>query len=112
MKIDGRTSGEVTILEPKGKLLIGEGDVALREAVDSALAEGARRLLVDLSQVTRMDSSGMAELIAAFNKARELGGALKLMNLPPRIQNILGVTQLMTVFDIFDNEAEAVASFD
>jgi anti-sigma B factor antagonist len=112
MKIDARKQGDVTILEPSGKLLIGEGDVALREAVDAALADGARQLLVDLQKVTRMDSSGMAELIAAFNKVRERGGALKLLKLPPKIQNILGVTQLMTVFDIFEDEDEALASFD
>lgn len=111
MKLTTRSRNSVTIIEPRGKITIGIGDVALREAVDAALAGGSTKILVDLANATRMDSSGVAELVAAFNKVKGRGGALKLMHLPDKIQNILGVTQLMTVFDIFDEEDEAVASF-
>ena len=112
MRIGAQTREGVTILEPKGKIVIGDGDVELREAVDAALDAGSRSILVNLKKATRMDSSGLAELIAAFNKVRATGGSLKLVNLPPKIQNVLGITQLISVFDVFDNEVEAIASFN
>lgn len=111
MKISTRRREGVTLLELEGKLQVGQGDVALREAVESLLSFGENRILIDLNGVTRVDSSGMAELIAAYSKVQIQGGMLKLLRLPPKVQSILGVTQLMTVFDIFDEEDEAVASF-
>jgi len=112
MRIGTRRRAGVTLLELEGKLLVGRGDVALREAVESLLSAGESRILVDLHGVTRIDSSGMAELIAAYSKVKIQGGMLKLLRLPPKVQSILGVTQLMTVFDIFDEEDEAIASFE
>jgi anti-sigma B factor antagonist len=112
MRLTSRTRDGISILEPDGKLLIGIGDAVLRDAVEAELAAGRSRLILDLQKVTRIDSSGMAELVAAFSKVKDAGGVLKLLRLPPRVQSILGVTQLMSVFDVFEDEEEAVASFD
>jgi anti-sigma B factor antagonist len=98
-------------VEVEGKITIGRGDVALREAVHQVLAEGARKILIDLGDVTTIDSSGVGELVSAYTTVTHRGGKLKLLNLPPKVNDILQITQLITVFDVFDNESEAVASF-
>jgi len=111
MKIDSRQREGVTILEPKGKVTIGVGDVALRNAVHEAVAGGSKKILIDLSGVTTIDSSGIGELVAAFTTVTNRGGKLKLLHLPPKVQDIMQVTQLITVFEVFDDEDEALASF-
>jgi anti-sigma B factor antagonist len=111
MKIEKRVRDGVTILDIEGKITIGKGDVALRDAVHETLAGGARKLLIDLSKVTMIDSSGVGELVSAFTTATNRGGKLKLLKLPPKVNDILQVTQLITVFEVFDEENEAVASF-
>ncbi len=111
MKIDKRVQGGVTVLDVEGKITIGKGDVALREAVHQALGEGATKLLIDLADVTMIDSSGVGELVSAFTTVTNRGGKLKLVNLPPKVNDILQITQLITVFEVFDNMNEAVASF-
>ncbi len=111
MKITVRNQGAVTILDVRGKITIGEGDVAVREAILQALDSGKRNILIDLKNTKRLDSSGLAELVSAQKTVTDQGGSIKLINLPPMIRNPLEVTQLITVFDIFDNEEEAVSSF-
>ena len=111
MNITARDQGTVTILDVKGKLTIGHGDVALREAIQAALAAGRQKLLIDLKNTKRLDSSGLAELVSGYQTVRSQGGAMKLMNLPSMVRNPLEITQLITVFDIFENEREALASF-
>lgn len=111
MKIDKRVKGGVTILDVEGKITIGKGDVALRDAVQQALGEGARKLLIELGRVSTIDSSGVGELVSAFTTVTNRGGKLKLVNLPPKVNDILQITQLITVFEVFDNEDEAIASF-
>jgi len=111
MKITTRENNGVTILEPQGKITIGAGDVELREAVLAELDAGHTHLLMDLSGVSTMDSSGIGELVAAFTSVNNRGGKLKLLKLPPKITDILQITQLITVFEVFDDEAEAVASY-
>ncbi len=111
MKIPVRNKEGVTILEPKGGITIGVGDVALREAIDEALGVGAKKMLIDFSRASKMDSSGMGELVAAHQKVSETGGVLKLLRLPKNIQDVLALTQIITVFDVFDDEEEALASF-
>ncbi len=112
MKIEARHEHGVTIIEPKGKITIGVGDVALREAVHEALEAGARNLLVDLGGVTTIDSSGIGELVSAYTSVSNRGGKLKLTNLPPKVTDILQITQLISVFEVHDNLEEALASFD
>jgi len=111
MKFSKRESEGVTILEPKGKITIGAGDVALRGALDEIIQGGASKVLLDLKGVKKMDSSGLGELIAAHNSVTAVGGVIKLMNLPPKLHGILGITQIVSVFDVFDDEREALASF-
>ncbi len=111
MKIDKRVRDGVTILEVEGKITIGKGDVALREAVLAALGEGAKKLLIELGRVSTVDSSGVGELVSAFTTVTNRGGKLKLVNLPPKVTDILQITQLITVFETFDSEDEAIASF-
>ena len=111
MRIDKRTKGNVTILDLEGKITIGKGDVALREAVQQALAEGANTLLIHLEKVSTIDSSGVGELVSAFTTVTNRGGKLKLVNLPPKVNDILQITQLITVFEVYDNEDEALATF-
>ena len=111
MKISTRERDGVTILEPKGKITIGVGDVALREAVLEQLEAGHKKILIDMSGVGTMDSSGIGELVAAYTSVNNRGGKLKLLKLPPKISDILQITQLITVFEVYDDEDEAVASY-
>ncbi len=111
MNISRKEREGVVILEIEGKITIGRGDVMLREAVQSVLEEGCRKILLSLGGVTTIDSSGVGELVSAFTTVTNRGGKLKLLNLPPKVNDILQVTQLITVFEVFDNETDAVASF-
>lgn len=111
MKIDKREREGVLILDVEGKITIGKGDIALREAVHKALDEGARKLVIRLADVSTIDSSGVGELVSAFTTVTNRGGKLKLLNLPPKVNDILQITQLITVFEVYDNENEALASF-
>ena len=112
MKISKREVGNVTILEPKGKITIGAGDVALRNAIEEATHAGSSKVLLDFNGVSKMDSSGLGELIAAHNTVTGNGGAIKLMNIPSKLYGVLGITQIVSVFDVFDDEKEALASFN
>jgi anti-sigma B factor antagonist len=111
MKIEKRERNGVTILELEGKITIGKGDVVLRDAVQQLLAAGVTKMLIHLGQVTTIDSSGVGELVSAFTTVTNRGGKLKLVNLPPKVNDILQITQLITVFEVFDSEDEALASF-
>jgi anti-sigma B factor antagonist len=111
MKIEARHVQGVTVLAPKGKITIGVGDVALREAVSEALEAGAKNLLLDLGGVSTIDSSGIGELVSAYTTVTNRGGKLKLYNLPSKVTDILQITQLIQVFEIFDDEGSALLSF-
>ncbi len=111
MKSQIRDRGDVRILELQGKITIGTGDVKLRELVGAALDEGKSRILLDLAGVSAIDSSGIGEMVACYTTVTKRGGQLRLLRLSPKINDILQVTQLITVFDVFDDEEEAVASF-
>ena len=111
MKITKREKNGVTILEVEGKVTIGKGDVVLREAVLQAIGEGPAKLLINLGEVTTIDSSGVGELVSAYTTVTNRGGKLKLVNMPPKVSDILQITQLITVFEVFESEDEAVKSF-
>jgi anti-sigma B factor antagonist len=111
MKVSVRQKEGVTILDLKGKITIGVGDVALRDAVQEALTVGAQNILINLQDVTTIDSSGIGELVAAYTTVSKRGGKLKLYGIPPKVGDILQITQLVTVFDIHDDEDEAIKSF-
>jgi anti-sigma B factor antagonist len=111
MKINVRQREGVTILDLKGKITIGVGDVALRDAIHEALAAGAQKLLINLGDVTTIDSSGVGELVSSYTTVTNRGGRLKLADLPPKVADILQITQLITVFDVYEDEDEALRSF-
>lgn len=111
MKIDVRNEQGVTIIAPKGKITIGVGDVALRQAVHEGLEAGARNILLDLGGVSTVDSSGVGEMVSAYTTVTNRGGKLKIANLPSKVADILQMTQLITVFDSFENIQEAIDSF-
>ena len=111
MKINTRNRDGVTILDLKGKITIGVGDVALRQAVQEALNSGTTKLLVNMGDVSTIDSSGVGELVSAYTTVTNRGGKLKLANIPNKVSDILTITQLITVFDVYENEDEAVRSF-
>jgi anti-anti-sigma factor len=111
MKVNVRQRDGVTILDLKGKITIGVGDVALRNAVQDAINGGATKVVINLREVTTIDSSGVGELVSAYTTATNRGAKLRLANLPAKVSDILYITQLITVFDVFDSEDEAVRSF-
>jgi anti-sigma B factor antagonist len=111
MNISERSEDGVTILDVSGKITIGVGDVAVRDAVHTALSAGRKNLLLNLQGVTTIDSAGVGELVSAFTTVTNRGGKLKLVNLPSKVNDILQITQLITVFDVYDDEREAVESF-
>ena len=111
MNITQRQVGDVTILDISGKITIGVGDVQVRDAVHMALGSGARNLVLNLKNVTTIDSAGVGELVSAYTTVTNRGGKLKLVNLPSKVNDILQITQLITVFEVYDSEPEAVGSF-
>ena len=111
MKIKVRDAGSVRILDIEGKITIGAGDVELRKQVEDSIGAGRLHLLLNLGGVSHIDSSGIGEMVGCFTTLARKGGKMKLLNLTQKINDILQVTQLITVFDVFDNETEAVASF-
>jgi anti-sigma B factor antagonist len=111
MRIDVQQRDGVTVLSPQGKITIGVGDVALRDAIHQALDSGASQLVVNLAGVSTIDSSGVGELVSAYTRVGSRGGRLKLATLPAKVQDVLTITQLIQVFEVYDTEAEAVASF-
>lgn len=111
MKVNMRQREGVTILDLKGKITIGTGDIALRNAVQDAVNGGATQVLINLADVSTIDSSGVGELVSAYTTATNRGARLKLTNLPPKITDVLTITQLITVFDVYDTEDEAIRSF-
>jgi anti-sigma B factor antagonist len=112
INISERQAGDVTILDLSGKVTIGEGSVALRGAIRRLLGEGKNKILLNLGSVGYIDSSGIGELVSSFTAVNKEGGSLKLLNLTQKIQDLLAITKLLTVFDTFDDEASALASFN
>ena len=106
-----RQAGDVTILDLSGEVRIGEGSISLRDSIRKLADGGKNKVLLNLAGVKYMDSSGVGELIANYTTLKRQGGQLKLLNLTDRIQNLLVITKLLTVFDSYDNEAEALKSF-
>jgi anti-sigma B factor antagonist len=109
--ISERQAGDVTILDLVGKVTIGEGSVALRGAIRRLLGEGKSKILLNLAGVGYVDSSGIGELVSSFTAVNKEGGTLKLLKLTQKIQDLLAITKLLTVFDVFDDEGEALSSF-
>jgi anti-sigma B factor antagonist len=111
MKSSIRDLGDIRVIELSGKITIGAGDVKLRELISQAVEDDKNNIVLDLGGVTAIDSSGIGEMVACYTTVTKRGGQLKLMHLSPKITDILQVTQLITVFDVFDDEREALGSF-
>jgi anti-sigma B factor antagonist len=111
MQIEERVVGEVTILDLKGKITLGEGDEALKDKVNSLALQQRKQILLNLEGVPYIDSAGLGEVVRTYTTISRQGGQLKLVNLTKRITDLLSITKLLTVFETFDTEAEALQSF-
>ncbi|MEE2963518.1 MAG: STAS domain-containing protein [Acidobacteriota bacterium] len=111
MEIQERVLENVVVVDLNGKLTIGEGDELLREKINSLMQQGHTNLLLNLGEVPYVDSAGLGEIVRTFTTVKHQGGTLKLVNLTKRIKDLLTITKLLTVFDTYDSEAEAVGSF-
>jgi anti-sigma B factor antagonist len=111
MKIVERQVGDVVILDLHGKILIGEGDDALREAVTKLADAGKTKILLNLADVPYVDSAGLGEIVRTYTTVSRKGGKLKLLNLTKKIQDLLSITKLLTVFETHESEDEAVRSY-
>lgn len=111
MKIENRTVGDVHILDCSGKIMLGEGTMAVRNSVREVLKNGGKKIVLNLGNVNYIDSSGIGELVSSFTTVTNQGGQLKLLNLTKKIQELLAITKLLTVFQVYDDERAALASF-
>lgn len=111
MKASTRQINDVTIIDLSGRITLGEGSVVLRDTIREALAQGHKKILLNLGDVTYIDSSGIGELVSGFTSVRNQGGELKLLHLTKKVHDLLQITKLYTVFDVKDDEASAVAAF-
>ncbi|HEX9187452.1 MAG TPA: STAS domain-containing protein [Vicinamibacteria bacterium] len=111
MHVEVRQTKDVVILDLKGRLTAGLGDQILRDAIDELLAEGRRRILLNLSEVSFLDSAGVGELVAGLRTARRFGADLKLLNVGDRVYSTLDMARLLPTFETYKDEAEAVKSF-
>ena len=111
LEVNERQAGDVTILDMNGSVRMGEGAVSLRNSIRGLIDQGKKKILLNLHGVKNIDSSGIGELIANYTTVSRDGGQLKLLNLTEKIQNLLVITKLLTVFDSYDNESEALSSF-
>jgi anti-sigma B factor antagonist len=111
MKLTTREVSGVSIVDLSGKITLGEGGVALREEVRKLVAEGKKKIVLNLAEVNYIDSSGLGELVSAYTAVKNAGGELKLLNLTSKVRDLLVITKMVTVFDVKDDEASAVSSF-
>src|SRR5688572_17875823 len=111
MKATSRSADGVEVISLQGKITIGSGDTQLREVISNSLSAGKTKILLDMSGVTTIDSSGIGELVGSYTTVTNRGGKLKLLHLPAKLNELLHVTQLITVFEVYESEQEAVGSF-
>jgi anti-sigma B factor antagonist len=111
MKASNRQVDGVTVVDMSGRITLGEGSVVLRDAIRDLISKGQKKILLNLGDVTYIDSSGIGELVSAFTAVRREGGELKLLNLTKKVHDLLQITKLYTVFDIKDDEAVAIKAF-
>jgi len=111
MKSSSRQMDGITVLDLSGRITLGEGSVILRDTIRDLIGRGQKKILLNLGDVTYIDSSGIGELVSAFTTVRNQGGELKLLNLTKKVHDLLQITKLYTVFDIKDDEATAIKSF-
>ena len=111
MKATNRQVDGVAVVDMSGRITLGEGSVVLRDTIRDLIGKGQKKILLNLGDVTYIDSSGIGELVSAFTAVRREGGELKLLNLTKKVHDLLQITKLYTVFDIKDDEATAIKAF-
>jgi anti-sigma B factor antagonist len=111
VKLTTRQVGDVTVIDVAGRITLGEGSSALREALRDLVGKNQKKILLNLGDVTYIDSSGIGELVSGFTTVTNSGGSLKLLNLNKRVKDLLQITKLYTVFDVHEDEAAAIRSF-
>jgi anti-sigma B factor antagonist len=111
LKSSTRQVDGITVLDLSGRITLGEGSVILRDTIREVLGKGEKKILLNLGDVTYIDSSGIGELVSAFTAVRKEGGELKLLNLTKKVHDLLQITKLYTVFDVKDDEAAAISSY-
>jgi anti-sigma B factor antagonist len=111
MQIEERAVGDVVVLDMKGKITLGQGDELLKDKVNSLVNQGHRKIVLNLADVPYIDSAGLGEIVRTYTTVSRQGGSLKLLNLTKRITDLLAITKLLTVFETFDVESDAVRSF-
>ena len=111
MQIEERTVGDVVVLDLKGKITLGEGDELLKDKVNSLVNQNHKKIVLNLADAPYIDSAGLGEVVRTYTTVSRQGGSLKLLNLTKRITDLLSITKLLTVFETFDSENEAVRSF-
>jgi len=111
MKIGKRKKGDVTILDLKGKILVGEGIDELRSSIDDSVKEKESKILLNFENVPYLDSTGLGEVVRSYTSVRKMGGTIKIVNLTNKVKDLLSVTKLITVFETFEDENKALNSF-
>ncbi len=110
--LTSRQVGDVTVIDAAGRITLGEGSSTFRDAIKDLVTKGEKKVLLNLGEVSYIDSSGIGELVSGFTTLSNAGGRLKLLNLTKRVQDLLQITKLYTVFEVFDDEAAGLASFN
>jgi anti-sigma B factor antagonist len=111
MQIEQRALGDVVVLDLKGRVTLGEGDELLKDKVNSLINQGLKKIVLNLAEVPYIDSAGLGEIVRTYTTVSRQGGSLKLLNLTKRITDLLSITKLLTVFETFESENDAVRSF-
>ena len=111
MQIEERNVGDVKVLDLKGKITLGEGDELLKDKVNSLVNQGSKKIILNLAEVPYIDSAGLGEIVRTYTTVSRQGGSLKLLGLTKRITDLLSITKLLTVFETFESENDAVRSF-
>ena len=111
IKLAVRQVGDVSVVDVAGRIILGEGSSALRDSLRDMVSKGQKKILLNLGEVSYIDSSGIGELVSGFTSVTNNGGQLKLLNLTKRVKDLLQITKLYTVFDVHESEASAVRSF-
>jgi len=112
MDIAERTAGNVTVLDLSGQITFTQGDQLFKDKIHSLVNQGHKKILVNMANVTHVDSAGLGELVGAYTTVTKAGGSLKLVNLTKRLTDLLSITKLLTVFDTFDSEQDALKQFN
>jgi anti-sigma B factor antagonist len=111
MQIAERSAGNVKVLDLSGQITFTQGDLQLKDKINSLVHQGHKNILVNLANVTYVDSAGLGELVGAYTTVTKAGGSMKLLNLTKKLHDLLAITKLLTIFDTYDSEEEALKQF-